>query len=46
MGMDIPSAVRKACRYVEVAIRTAPGYGLGHGPLNHFHSQAALPFAP
>ncbi len=48
LSMEMPTveAVRAACRYVEAAIRTAPGYGRGHGPLNHFHSTYMLPFAP
>ncbi|KAF3770281.1 hypothetical protein M406DRAFT_34975 [Cryphonectria parasitica EP155] len=45
-GMSVPDAVRAACRYVEAGIRTAPGLGKGSGPLNHFHSTYALPFAP
>lgn len=45
-GMSIPQAVKTACRYVEAAIRTAPGLGGGNGPLNHFHSVYTLPFAP
>jgi hypothetical protein len=45
-GLDTPLAVRSACRYIEAAIRTAPGLGKGHGPLNHFHSTYSLPFAP
>ncbi|CAN8096851.1 unnamed protein product [Discula destructiva] len=45
-GMDVPGAVRAACRYVEAGIRTAPGFGKGHGPLNHFHSTQTLPFVP
>ena len=45
-GLDVPSAVKAACRYVEVAIRTAPGLGKGNGPLNHFHSTYTLPFSP
>ncbi|KAF7538332.1 hypothetical protein G7Z17_g12653 [Cylindrodendrum hubeiense] len=45
-GLDAPSAVRSACRYIEGAIRTAPGLGKGHGPLNHFHSTYTLPFSP
>ncbi|KFH43942.1 putative hydroxymethylpyrimidine/phosphomethylpyrimidine kinase-like protein [Hapsidospora chrysogenum ATCC 11550] len=45
-GLPVPDAVRSACRYVEAAIRTAPGLGGGHGPLNHFHSTYALPFSP
>lgn len=39
-------AVRAACRYVEAGIRTAPGFGKGNGPLNHFHSTYTLPFSP
>ncbi|RYC65826.1 hypothetical protein CHU98_g386 [Xylaria longipes] len=45
-GLETVDAVRAACRYIEAAIRTAPGYGKGHGPLNHFHSTYMLPFAP
>jgi hydroxymethylpyrimidine/phosphomethylpyrimidine kinase len=45
-GIDTPTAVQSACRYIEAAIRTAPGLGKGHGPLNHFHSTYTLPFAP
>jgi len=45
-GMDVPSSVKKACRYIEAAIKTAPGLGQGSGPLNHFHSTYILPFSP
>ncbi|KAK0623644.1 Phosphomethylpyrimidine kinase-domain-containing protein [Immersiella caudata] len=45
-GMDVVPAVKAACRYVEVGIRTAPGLGSGSGPLNHFHSVSRLPFSP
>ncbi|KAL2020373.1 hypothetical protein VTK56DRAFT_8502 [Thermocarpiscus australiensis] len=45
-GMDVPRAVRAACRYVEAGIKTAPGLGGGNGPLNHFHSTYTLPFSP
>ncbi|KAI0402945.1 Phosphomethylpyrimidine kinase-domain-containing protein [Xylaria palmicola] len=45
-GLETVDAVYAACRYIEAAIRTAPGYGKGHGPLNHFHSTYMLPFAP
>lgn len=34
-GMALPDAVEKAQAYVHEAIRTAPGFGAGHGPLNH-----------
>lgn len=43
--MDVPVAVRTACRYVEAAIQHAPGLGRGHGPLGHFHSLSSLPFS-
>ena len=32
----LAEAVRRAHAYVQDAIRTAPGLGRGHGPLNHF----------
>ncbi|KOS21186.1 putative hydroxymethylpyrimidine/phosphomethylpyrimidine kinase 2 [Escovopsis weberi] len=44
-GVDVPRAVRAACRYVEFGIRSAPGLGAGHGPLNHFHAMSTLPFS-
>ncbi len=34
-GMGLPAAVARARRYVHQAIASAPGYGGGHGPLNH-----------
>jgi hydroxymethylpyrimidine/phosphomethylpyrimidine kinase len=34
-GLDLRRAVRRARGYVQAAIRTAPGFGRGHGPLNH-----------
>lgn len=45
-GLDVPQAVRLACRYVRAGIETAPGFGKGSGPLNHFHSTFTLPFSP
>jgi hydroxymethylpyrimidine/phosphomethylpyrimidine kinase len=33
--MSLVDAVARARRYVRAAIETAPGYGRGHGPLNH-----------
>jgi hydroxymethylpyrimidine/phosphomethylpyrimidine kinase len=37
-GLRLTSAVARARTYVHDAIRTAPGYGHGHGPLNHAHT--------
>ncbi len=34
-GLALPQAVERAIAYVRRAIETAPGYGAGHGPLNH-----------
>ena len=34
-GMDLPSAVSRARNYVMAAIAAAPGYGAGHGPIDH-----------
>jgi len=36
-GMSLPAAISRARDYVVEAIRTAPGFGQGHGPLNHAH---------
>jgi hydroxymethylpyrimidine/phosphomethylpyrimidine kinase len=34
-GMTLREAVVRARRYVRAAITAAPGFGAGHGPLNH-----------
>jgi hydroxymethylpyrimidine/phosphomethylpyrimidine kinase len=34
-GMDLPKAVERARLYVVEAMARAPGYGAGHGPLDH-----------
>jgi hydroxymethylpyrimidine/phosphomethylpyrimidine kinase len=34
-GVGVSDAVRRAQAYVIAAIRNNPGYGTGHGPLNH-----------
>ena len=36
-GLALEPAVSRARDYVRGAILTAPGYGAGHGPLNHAH---------
>jgi len=36
-GMSVRDTVIRARGYVLEAIRTAPGFGHGHGPLNHAH---------
>jgi hydroxymethylpyrimidine/phosphomethylpyrimidine kinase len=37
-GLSLHDAVSRARAYVFEAIRTAPGLGRGHGPLNHGHT--------
>ena len=37
-GISIEKAVERAKAYVFKAIETAPGFGSGHGPLNHAHT--------
>ncbi|PKU26659.1 bifunctional hydroxymethylpyrimidine kinase/phosphomethylpyrimidine kinase [Telmatospirillum siberiense] len=37
-GASVRVAVRRARRYVQLAIVGAPGFGHGHGPLNHAHT--------
>jgi len=39
-GMDLVTSIRRARGYVHHAILTAPGFGQGHGPLNHGHTIA------
>lgn len=34
-GMELPAAVSRARDYVQAAIAAAPGYGAGHGPMDH-----------
>jgi len=34
-GLSLPLAVSRAREYVQAAIASAPGFGKGHGPLNH-----------
>ena len=36
--MSLESAVERARQYVLGAIKNAPGFGSGHGPLNHSHN--------
>ncbi|MGE0650395.1 MAG: bifunctional hydroxymethylpyrimidine kinase/phosphomethylpyrimidine kinase [Alphaproteobacteria bacterium] len=42
-GKPLAAAVGRARAYVRVAIKTAPGFGKGHGPLNHGHTIAPFP---
>lgn len=37
-GLDVVDAVARARDFVRKAILTAPGFGHGHGPLNHAHT--------
>jgi len=37
-GLTLRNSVKRAREYVQEAIRTAPCYGKGHGPLNHAHT--------
>jgi hydroxymethylpyrimidine/phosphomethylpyrimidine kinase len=41
--LAIEAAVDRARAYVQRAIATAPGFGRGHGPLNHAHPLEAGP---
>jgi hydroxymethylpyrimidine/phosphomethylpyrimidine kinase len=40
-GLDLTVAVARARGYVYTAILAAPGFGKGHGPLNHAHTVRA-----
>ena len=39
-GMEMRPAIERARRYLIAALASAPGYGQGHGPLNHAHTCA------
>jgi len=39
-GMDLVTSIKRARGYVHQAILSAPGFGRGHGPLNHAHTVA------
>src|SRR5581483_11452615 len=41
-GLAIENAVDRAREYVMMAIRGAPGFGRGHGPLDHSHPLRAV----
>ncbi len=45
-GLSLTHAVARAREYVRQAIATAPGYGRGHGPLNHGHTVAPFGLDP
>lgn len=45
-GLDVRAAVVRARRFVQEAIRSAPGYGKGHGPINHCHTVRPFGTAP
>jgi len=38
-GATLQDAVARASAFVHEAIKTAPGFGRGHGPLNHMHGR-------
>ncbi|MDE2404976.1 MAG: bifunctional hydroxymethylpyrimidine kinase/phosphomethylpyrimidine kinase [Sphingomonadales bacterium] len=38
-GMDLTAAIGRAHGFVQAALRAAPGFGGGHGPLGHAHVQ-------
>jgi len=44
-GLTLEHAVERGRVYVQQAIRTAPGFGSGHGPLYHAHTLRTVPEA-
>jgi hydroxymethylpyrimidine/phosphomethylpyrimidine kinase len=40
-GLGVEQSIARARDYVMEAIRTAPGFGAGHGPMNHSHPVSA-----
>lgn len=43
-GRSLKQAVRQACQYVAVGIKTSTTFSKGPGPINHFHNVQILPF--
>jgi len=41
-GLSLSDAVERAHHFVHEAIRTAPGFGSGQGPLNHMHAVRSI----
>ncbi len=41
-GLPLSCAVRHACAFVHAAIANAPGFGQGHGPIDHLNTQFRL----
>ena len=41
-GLDLAPAVARARAYVWTAIQKAPGFGKGHGPLDHGHTMGPV----
>ncbi|MGQ0742378.1 MAG: bifunctional hydroxymethylpyrimidine kinase/phosphomethylpyrimidine kinase [Alphaproteobacteria bacterium] len=37
-GFLLEDAIARARAFVQAALRTAPGFGHGHGPMNHMHA--------
>lgn len=45
-GLGLRDAVARGRAYLREAIRTAPGFGRGHGPVNHGHTARTFPVPP
>lgn len=45
-GMTVSAATGRARDYVQRAIASAPGFGRGHGPLDHAHPLRASSYVP
>lgn len=43
-GHSLKKAVKQACQYIAVGIRTSTTFSKGPGPLNHFHNVQLMPF--
>ena len=41
-GLPLATAVEHACRFVHAAIAGAPGFGAGHGPIDHLTTRFRL----
>ncbi|HQT84016.1 MAG: bifunctional hydroxymethylpyrimidine kinase/phosphomethylpyrimidine kinase [Acidiphilium sp. 37-64-53] len=44
-GLDLPAAIIRAQAFLQAALRAAPGFGAGHGPMGHAAAAPGRPLA-
>jgi hydroxymethylpyrimidine/phosphomethylpyrimidine kinase len=44
-GLNLPAAIIRAQAFLQAALRAAPGFGAGHGPMGHAAAAPGRPLA-